>query len=414
MGKNGGGRNRRRPHGSRSRNPRRGPPAMLLTCLTGREPKCRAEGMDLLRHYYYHKAGRGKEGEEDNREGGGDGGKSGLDQSGDGEAELSLEQEVELLRKGASADEVLLGPSGKRKAGQSGAGNKGRRRGAFSVYEPGCRVAGTVIVMCSLPNCELVPVGGRDRRGAEGSAHDGPSHKSKRARLEDDNDDSDDSDDNDEGVVDPPWDPVQVFRQISSDVVLSSRREGDGTAASGPGGPASPPQTSRPSAAARDAPSSRFVTRMIPLQATCFPSLEDMSRTCRLLLEKYLTPLVSSHWEGQHTKAIPNGTAERNGEEMGKRERKPSTFEINFKRRNCANVRREAVIQALGQLISEMVEPGSLAVDLGGNADFTIQIEVLNNLCGMSVIDNRKMPVGRFNLIEMRQSGQEDDSDGKP
>ena len=88
---------------------------------------------------------------------------------------------------------------------------------------------------------------------------------------------------------------------------------------------------------------------------------------------------------------------------MWRHKKKPTTFEISFKRRFCSNVRRETVIDALGKLVGELVEDGSLVVDLS-NPDYTIQIEVVQTLCGLSVI-----PQGRsyrkFNLIELKESG---------
>ena len=33
--------------------PRRGPPALFVTCESGREKKCQREALELIHHYYY-------------------------------------------------------------------------------------------------------------------------------------------------------------------------------------------------------------------------------------------------------------------------------------------------------------------------------------------------------------------------
>ena len=63
--------------GSTKRNPKRGPPGILLTCETGREFKCRNEGLDIINHYF-----AGENGDNDEKD----------------ETSLSLEEELKMLK----------------------------------------------------------------------------------------------------------------------------------------------------------------------------------------------------------------------------------------------------------------------------------------------------------------------------
>ena len=221
--------------------------------------------------------------------------------------ELSLEEEIAMLQDGASAEEVLLGSGGGGRAATGTCSStstvEGRRRARkaapFAVYDTGCK--GTVIVLCTLPDCHLVTVE-RNGDGAGDDSNDNNNEGSGDTNGNGDdisneetrsdanaaavsNEDDADAKAKSKPLTSPTWDPVEVVKQIANDFVAS----GDSTSA----------DHAVSSAAAKDAPSSRHLTRMIPLQATCFASQEEIIKTARSLLEKYLVPHVKDRWSKQ-------------------------------------------------------------------------------------------------------------------
>lgn len=146
------------PHGP---TPRRGPPAIFVTCEAGREKKCQREALELIHHYYY--ASRpslqhGKKSEDEDA--------SPVASSTKGETmekrPLSLEEELSMLRRGAAAEEVLsYEPNSKRpRTGSKNASPKqtiSSMKSPFSIYDTGLR--GMVCILCTLPDCEMVPYG---------------------------------------------------------------------------------------------------------------------------------------------------------------------------------------------------------------------------------------------------------------
>ena len=150
----------------RRNNPKRGAPGILVITETGRENKGRREGLEILQHYFYSSSGSNADDVingntlnekipspssdlEDNC----DSDKSSLNKN------LTLEEEIDLLKKGVSADAVLRGGNAnaneKNNAGNNGTNKHGKAKvnsGPFRVYETGCR--GTVFFMSTMPNCE--------------------------------------------------------------------------------------------------------------------------------------------------------------------------------------------------------------------------------------------------------------------
>jgi hypothetical protein len=129
------GKNSNKTTKARRNNPPRGGPGVLVLSETGRESKCQREALEILRHYFYAET---KEDLSDVN--------SPVDEKDTHKdaSNLTLEQEIALLKRGASADAVLSGnasdPTEKHKA-------------PFRVYDTGCR--GTVFIMCTLPDSEI-------------------------------------------------------------------------------------------------------------------------------------------------------------------------------------------------------------------------------------------------------------------
>jgi len=135
--------------------------------------------------------------------------------------------------------------------------------------------------------------------------------------------------------------------------------------------------------------------------------MKEMRNTVRALLE---------------SKFIPLGL-----ERMGGGTR--PTFKIDFRKRNCSNVKRAEIIDMVAGLVSELtkealgLEVGDTDADADGkdagkdatqlftvdlnHAEYTILIEVCQTLCGMSVIPNADA-FRNFNLIVMREKAEEE------
>jgi tRNA(Ser,Leu) C12 N-acetylase TAN1 len=164
----------------------------------------------------------------------------------------------------------------------------------------------------------------------------------------------------------PPWDPVATVQAVVQDITRSD-------------------------ASSSQVPGSRFITRMIPLQATCFASVEE--------LQGVLRPLLLPH--------------ERTLDERGKDASKPATFRIHVKRRNCGHLTTSQIIDAAAGLVVRMT---GWTVQLK-DSDFCVWVEVCKSLMGVSLLTRQDLGLARnFNLAELRDKhGEEDDEDdGKP
>ncbi len=114
-------------------------------------------------------------------------------------------------------------------------------------------------------------------------------------------------------------------------------------------------------------------------------------------------------WSGKWFEGVPlqydwliEGTA---GEEKSQ----PTSFEIVFKHRFNSQVRRDPLIDALAKLIGELkkshgIDDGALVVDLT-NPDFSIQVEIVQNICGMSIVPGGRS-YRKFNLVELMEVGR--------
>ena len=319
---------------------------------------------------------------------------------------LTLDEEISMLQKGTTADQVLQGEHA------VGSGKKGSKKVAklFRPYETGCR--GSVFVMCTLPKCNLIPpilVNAKEDKATlsnedistlsnEEIASDclkgGPTaliHNSETGGTEQKVTKGTYS--NSTGLS--QWDPIDTVSKIINDIAGEVET---------------------------DAPRSRFVTRMVPIQATCFASIIEIKMTAELLLKKYLHPSGCNAYQMK---------------------RKAPTFKIDFRHRYCSNVTRKEVIDTVIRIVDKLNDckhvEGSIdseckeivnvskdtseqdkhvkcenekneaantdekplfTVDLS-NPDFTILIEVCRTLCGMSVILNASS-YRNFNLFELQ------------
>jgi len=216
----------------------------------------------------------------------------------------------------------------------------------------------------------------------------------------------------------PAWDPIQTVQTIITDIQKTPPNKQPTTENE------TNDQTTITHPQQQQAPSSRFVTRMIPIQITCYASMKEMRTTVRALLETKLLP-VGLERRRQRQQLMEGGSA-------GDNEPLP-TFRIDFRRRNCSNVKRAEVIDMVAGLVSELTEEALLGgeesgvdagVDAGKDgslsssppqlftvnlkdAEYTVLIEVCQTLCGMSVIPNVDA-FHNFNLIVMREKAEEE------
>lgn len=277
-------------HAAPARAPRRGPPAIFVSCEAGRERKCQREAMELIHHYYYASRPAMVQDEAvqcDDDEKASTAKKGAVASYVQEEQSLSLEEELAMLRKGAVAEEVLsYEPNSKRPrtASTTNAASEqiSSMKSPFSVYDTGMR--GMVCILCTLPGCEMVPYEDilSDIRGAKesgGSSPDAPGDDDKIESNEDSatvNNDSVLSESSKEhGSEDhapPPWDPVETVKCIFRDAKSASKGVNDtnvDSAKDGGQGVGGETKTSVPSELSESPPpGSRFISRMIPMQTT--------------------------------------------------------------------------------------------------------------------------------------------------
>eukprot|EP00571_Detonula_confervacea_P014809 CAMPEP_0172300950 /NCGR_PEP_ID=MMETSP1058-20130122/2944_1 /TAXON_ID=83371 /ORGANISM="Detonula confervacea, Strain CCMP 353" /LENGTH=433 /DNA_ID=CAMNT_0013010911 /DNA_START=30 /DNA_END=1331 /DNA_ORIENTATION=+ len=399
--------------------PRRGPPAIFLTCESGREKKCQREALELMHHYYYasRTAVQNETKSEDETAAASSLATSSTQKETLEEAPLSLEEEVAMLRKGAAAEEVLsYEPNSKRPRNASTSSMKS----PFSIYDTGMR--GMICILCNLPGCEMVPY---DKILAEiKAAKEKESNDATTTNVDaTGNDDSKKSDENGNVTAaknpvskastkedgPPIWDPVETVMCIMRDAKIL-RKEGDDTKhdSTNEGGDIldqkedgekkeiketneggknidqkedSEKETSvSKELLASPPPGSRFISRILPMQATCFASVDEVKAVSISLLKQCLPSF--------HDILAKDG--------------KDITFKVEIKRRLCSHMTREQVIEAITPVVLGGLEemPGyKFSVNLS-DPDFSIRIETCKSLCGVSILPRADWH-RNFNLAEV-------------
>ena len=365
------GKRSKKKHNAFRNNPPRGPPGILVLCETGRENKCQREALEILRYYFYGGESDDVSSAKNNNE------KS----TGKEEQSLSLEEEIALLKKGASADAVLSGISDP----------EGKHQAPFRLYDTGCK--GTAFIMCTVPDSELISTTISTAKSMHNYSSDGNSKQEKKGETTESIDpvclgkrklnvdaaptvkiETKKKQKKLDESGTPKWDPIETVQSIFRDI-----REQN-----------------------TEAPRSRFVSRMIPMQATCFASVEEIMVNASELIKDFLMPEVNK-----------NGNS---GDKL------PS-FKIEFKRRNCNHIRRDEIVEGIANIVQDLTKEhwnehkngsekdGNAAkqlfrVDLD-NPDYSIIIELCRTLCGMSVVANAKS-YKNFNLMVVQEEATVD------
>ena len=344
------------------KNPKRGGSGVLLTCETGREKKCRQEALDILNHYYQLEMRTNQQGGDNDIND--TNGKDGNNEN----TPLSLDEEIKQLQT--------------KKAKQ-----------IFSVYETGVR--GTISLLCTLPEAILVApftftketyqpakTSGDDKN----EVSEDPEPKSKKQKVGDELNLSDTEStsllvsapttnmshqekskshehsqeaQSSESMQAPfRWDPVMTVRRILNDL-----RQGSS-----------------------EAPSSRFVTRMIPIQVSCFTNDAEISHFARELFAMATTKAMTTT-----TMVTPQQQGTDKQDDI-------ITFAIQVKRRICSHLKSRNVIELVAK-----EAPKKWKVNLS-NPRFTVLVEICKTLCGMSIVEDIH-EYGNFNLVETREQG---------
>ena len=307
MGKSTDARNRKGKFGSGrgatyATAPRRGPPAVFVSCESGREKKCQREALELLHHYYYASRSRPSQskvesGEEEAEKNAAQDSSSAdannKKSSGDDDNKpLSLEEELAMLRKGAMAEEVLTYEQGSKRQRTAGGGytKKSSMKSPFSIYDTGMR--GMVCILCNLPDSEMIPYdeilaeikaakendekeaataddggggGGGGTKEGDASNEAPKANVSTSTTSEAAKDSSNEKKDTDKVL----WDPVETVRCILRDGKSAAAKD-DGESNKDEGSEDRKEDTSGENqlASASPPPGSRFILRIVPFQAT--------------------------------------------------------------------------------------------------------------------------------------------------
>jgi len=300
-----------------------GGPAILFTCETGRESRVRRESIALLDHYYPDHVNDEK--------------------STSSEAKvLSLEDEIAQLKSSS------------------------KKKSCNFTVNSHFEVKGTVLVQCAIPSS--IPL--NQQRQEKEEERKIPESKSeakdygKDAESGEGEEDSEESEKKKQKQAIPPefydtcWNPVDFVRKILDNHKAGSER--------------------CKNQQIRDdiAPDSRFITRIIPLQATCRATVEDITSAATPLLEHYIFS-ENQDSDGESKKS----------------------FEIVFKKRNCSHFDRMECITAIAKLFDSTKYSVNLT-----NPDYSIIVEVCKNFCGISVIEGsaKSAEWSNFNVQEMK------------
>ncbi|GKY91651.1 hypothetical protein MPSEU_000137000 [Mayamaea pseudoterrestris] len=368
---NSGGSNKNKKTYS-NHNPARGGPGVLWTCEPGKERRCLREGLDILQHYLADDVAMKKpEVDDDFKQ------KQQTDASNEqgkeGEPKLTLDDEIAMLKN-----------RNKSKNGKSLSDLP------FQEYETGCK--GTVFMLYTGSTRADAVIAEQDC-----TSSDQP--QAKKARLEETDsvaaavtatttkcasDGDEASDPQSQEKVALPISPdestwqvlptvLTIFEDQIKDAALAATaavQDDDDNKISDQGSKGSA-LGSQPVSSSSHIPTSRFMTRMIPIQATCFAKAQEVQDTFALLLEQHVSAQDSKH-----------------------------TFAISTKRRCCEHLKSQEVIQAIGGQVAKL-RP-NWTVNLR-QPDFTVIVETCKTLVGISILPSSYLSVVRnFNLAELR------------
>jgi len=260
--------------------PRRGPPALFVTCESGREKKCQREALELIHHYYYGSKHTTTDAEskgtsEDIKK------PSPSTKIEEDDKPLSLQDELAMLRKGAVAEEVLNSKRPRHGSTNGIATSKqvSTMKSPFSIYDSGMR--GMVCILCTLPNCEMVPYdkilaelkAAKEKDNATVTNNVNGNEKSSVKQTTEASKET--------KVNEVKWDPVHTVRCILRDAKIINKKSDEKDNDSKQKDICQAEDDQKEAAAllaSSPPPGSRYISRILPMQATvseciCFPQI---------------------------------------------------------------------------------------------------------------------------------------------
>ena len=353
-------------------NPRRGGPAFIVTCERGREFKARRDALEILQHYYDDQQDRiASEASREDGDGreqveGEDEHKVASNGCNSTNETLSFEDELKFLQDQNKKHTTKTNNSNNSTMQKSSSSSYQYRR--FTEFETSIR--GVVVLMYN----DLDSTQYQSRQIEDGNAQE-PKHG-------DDEENDTRQSNGSSSTSSRRWDPIDTFERIYADwkadaefqKATKKKEEGEEKATEGN---VDKQKAINPAQANRGdlyAPCSRYITRMIPIQMTCFSSVDDIKLTVPKLLQKYFPPTT--------TKATGNK------EDVNDTAIITTTYAVAVKIRNCRMIKRQDVIDIVAGYMLQNYCPKNYQVQLE-NPDVTILVEICQTLCGMSVIHHK-------------------------
>ena len=351
---------------STPQNPKRGGPGILLTCETGREFKARREALQILQQDWHVATTSSK-----NLAAGtttttnNDPSKSSQHTTGG----CTLDTEIAQLREQRLKSTSLSSPDS-----------------PFVIYETGCKGTVLILYQTSGSSPATPPLNSADTTDQQ--EHVRNNGDKVQVSLETKSNETKSANDSleseDQNLY--PWDPLEVVKRIVQDMSLKS-----------------PNYTS-----------SRYISRMIPIQRTCYATIEDISAVVQSLLE----PIVAAIQNNHGNLKVDNNSSSSSSTAPSTLLTSTTTFAIQEKRRFCNHMKRESLITAVGNMVDVVTKEKNSEqwkVHLS-KPDYTIWIDICKTVAGISIIpDMQSLFPRNFNLVEHRISlNAENGSDTEP
>ena len=356
---------------STPQNPKRGGPGILLTCETGREFKARREALQILQQDWEVATVRSLRGNYTETA-------THLKQSGSSDYNSTSE-----TRKESSSGSTLLDEEIAQLRQQRSKFSSSSPDSPFVIYETGCKGTVLILYQASSPS-QAAPPAKRETSKVQNTRNDDGDIKNTTL----DTAQPGENFENDQTVLAASdecikvvnenkfdWDPLIVVKRIVEDMTLKS-----------------PNYTS-----------SRYISRMIPIQRTCYATIEDISTVVQSLLEPIVDALCKSCPIVSET--IDHNDTENETISTPIITNKTTTFAIQEKRRFCHQMKREPLITAVGNVVGDVTKANNTEWKVNlSNPDYTIWIDICKTVAGISIIPNVQSYPRNFNLVEHRIS----------
>jgi tRNA(Ser,Leu) C12 N-acetylase TAN1 len=380
-------------------NPKRGGPGILLTCETGREYKARNEALEILQQDWitYQQQQQQSDSTEKSTTSNSAGTNTPITTTSEGNpAKTNYSNSLDDELKQLHSNRMMKNKSS----------SSSHKDFPFVIYETGCK--GTVLILYQNQNHPSTTTSTSINTSITNNNH----HKTNNISDTISNEATQNMVVTDECTAasgqiitatttpaatnnhtnheDDIWDPCHVIYRIVNDMKLKS-----------------PIYTS-----------SRYISRMIPIQKTCYATIDDIVITVQTLLE----PIVKQHNQKKQQQVSLDGATNDNNTKtiIETVNDTKTTFAIQEKRRFCNHIKREPLIIAVGNVVGTMTN-GNHSTDNNNSTtannnnnnewivnlskpDYTIWIDICKTIAGISIISDIHLYPKNFNLVEYRLS----------